>query len=119
MKPGAAPLWKQLLILILGHPIMTAMWRLSSRGRVGLMEQARVLLYGLDSIGNLDSIDRNVRDRNRNGSLRVADLACRTVSPGDLTACSTGVLARIQMPLVARRTIHCGNFEAGTTSETD
>ena len=32
MKPGAAPLWEQLVILVLGPPIMTALWWLGSRG---------------------------------------------------------------------------------------
>lgn len=32
MQPGAAPLWEQLVILILGPPIMTILWWLAARG---------------------------------------------------------------------------------------
>jgi hypothetical protein len=32
MRSGAAPLWEQLVILILGPPIMTALWWIAARG---------------------------------------------------------------------------------------
>jgi|HubBroStandDraft_1064217.scaffolds.fasta_scaffold663430_2 hypothetical protein len=32
MRPSAAPLWEQLIILILGPPIMTALWWFAARG---------------------------------------------------------------------------------------
>jgi hypothetical protein len=32
MRPGAAPLWEQVITLIAGPPIMTGLWWLMSRG---------------------------------------------------------------------------------------
>lgn len=32
MSPDAAPLWEQLIVLILGPPIMTAFWWVAARG---------------------------------------------------------------------------------------
>jgi hypothetical protein len=32
MRPNAAPLWEQLVILLLGPPIITAIWWIAARG---------------------------------------------------------------------------------------